>query len=437
MTQFRHSLDSADIDALIANHQPGYSLEQAFYIAPEIFEEEFTHLFSRQWQFADHISRIPKQGDYFLFAIAGEEIIVVRGEGDTVYAHFNVCRHRGSRVCLAAEGHVKRMTCPYHAWSYRLDGSLAHARELPESVDKSKLSLQPCQVRVFEGLIFINLTAEGKGRVPDFASLVEPLRPWVEQADLRHTKIAHVESYRSQVNWKVALENYFECYHCLASHPEWCKIQLHALRDAVGTESAIETFEKKNEQWEVRARELGHMAGKMAGNFDFPDPESCYDAQIPYAERMMVNDNSGDLYSSLTPNGADMPSKLLGSYKADDEGQTDWGLTPSCFLYTTCTYSTVLRITPLGPLDTEQKVMWLVHEDAKEGIDYDIESMRWLVSATLTQDRQIVEDTQAGVSSRAYVPGPYGELESQVPQLQSIYLRALAYGRALRNDLKN
>ena len=81
--------------------------------------------------------------------------------------------------------------------------------------------------------------------------------------------------------------------------------------------------------------------------------------------------------------------------------------------------------------------MWLVHEDAKEGIDYDIESMRWLVSATLTQDRQIVEDTQAGVSSRAYVPGPYGELESQVPQLQSIYLRALAYGRALRNDLKN
>jgi Rieske 2Fe-2S family protein len=153
MTYTRHSIQPASIDALLANHRDGYTLDQAFYLAPEIFEEEFTHLFSRQWQFTNHISAIPKQGDYFLFKIAGEEIIVLRGEGDTVHAYYNVCRHRGSRLCLASEGHVKRLTCPYHAWSYRLDGSLAHARELPEDVDPSKLSLHPCQVRVFEGLI--------------------------------------------------------------------------------------------------------------------------------------------------------------------------------------------------------------------------------------------------------------------------------------------
>lgn len=432
----RQSTEYSAIDALIANHQPGYSLDQAFYLAPEIFEEEFDHLFSRQWQFTDHISRIPKQGDYFLFKIAGEEIIVVRGEGEVVHAHFNVCRHRGSRVCLASEGHIKRMSCPYHAWSYRLDGSLAHARGMPEGVDLSKLSLRSCQVRVFEGLIFINLTPEGQGTVPDFASLTEPLRPWVEQADLRHTKIAHVESFRSPVNWKIAFENYFECYHCPASHPEWCKVQLHALRDAVGTDKAIESFAKRNQLWEARAKELGHMAGALpgGGSLQPKDAESCYNAQVYYAERMLVNEDMRDLYGSLTPNGADMPSKLLGSYKADDDGQVDWGLTPSCFLYTTCTVSTVLRITPLGVSDTDQQLTWLVHEDAKEGIDYDIESMRWLASATMTQDRQIVEDTQAGVASRAYVPGPYATLESQIPQLQNIYLEALKFGRALRSE---
>ena len=435
MTHSRHSIQNSSIDALIANHRLGYTLDQAFYLSPEVFEEEFTHLFSRQWQFTDHISRIPKQGDYFLFKIAGEEIIVVRGEGDVVHAHFNVCRHRGSRVCRESAGHIKRLTCPYHAWSYRLDGSLAHARGMPESVDLSKLSLRSCQVRVFEGLIFINLTLEGQGRVPDFESLTEPLRPWVAQADLRHTKIAHVESFRSPVNWKVALENYFECYHCPSSHPEWCKVQLHALRDAIGTEKAIDTFAERNEIWEAKAKALGHMAGSMsADNVDLPDDESCYNAQISFAERMLVNENTESLYASLTPNGADMPSKLLGTYQADDEGQVDWGLTPSCFLYTSCSVSTVLRITPLGVADTDQQLMWLVHEDAKEGIDYDIESMCWLASATMNQDRQIVEDTQAGIASRAYVPGPYAELESQIPKLQSIYLRALKYGRELRSD---
>jgi Rieske 2Fe-2S family protein len=432
MIYSRHSIEHSRLDALIANHQPGYSLDQAFYMAPEIFEEEFKHLFSRQWQFTDHISRIPKKGDFFVFKIAGEEIIVVRGEGEAVHAHFNVCRHRGSRVCLASEGHAKRLTCPYHAWSYGLDGRLANARAMGESVDKTKLSLRSCQVRVFEGLIFINLTAEGEGTLPNFTALTDPLRPWVEQADLRHTKIAHVESFRSPVNWKVAFENYFECYHCVASHPEWCKVQLHTLRDAVGTDAAVDTFAKRNKLWEAKAKELGQKTGLLGdGNIPIPDPESCYNAQYAYAERMTVNDNSERLYSSLTPNGADMPSKLLGTYRADDEGQADWGLAPSCFLYTTCTYSTVLRVTPLGPLDTDQQLMWLVHEDAKEGIDYDIESMKWLASTTMTQDRQIVEDTQAGVASRSYVPGPYAELEYQIPQLQSIYLRALQYGRSL------
>ncbi|MEE9231245.1 MAG: aromatic ring-hydroxylating dioxygenase subunit alpha [Acidobacteriota bacterium] len=425
MTDLRH--DSANLDVLIADHRPGHSLERPFYLDPAIFEQEYVHLFSRQWQFADHISRIPRKGDYFLFRIAGEEIIVVRGDGDTVHAHFNVCRHRGSRVCLEPEGHARRFTCPYHAWTYRLDGSLARARGMAPDFDASKFSLRSCQVRVFEGLIFVNLTCEGAGGIPDFDSIADALRPWVEQADLRHTRIAHIESFRAPVNWKIALENYMECYHCPTAHPEWCQVQLHALRDAVGTPQAIETFEKRNAAWEKRARSLGHQAGSEGGNFGLPDAEN-YCAQGYFAERMLINDD--DEVASLMRGGG-TPKKLLGRYAADDGGQVDWGVSPSLGAYTGCTFSTLLRITPLAPLDTDLVLTWLVHEDAKEGIDYDVERTTEFGRIVMGQDQKITADTQAGVSSHSYVPGPYAELERAIPAFHHDYLRALSYGRSL------
>lgn len=431
MPYSRYAINDAQIDELLTSYRPGYSLEQAFYFSPEIFEEEYKHLFSRQWQLTNHISRIPEKGDYFLFNIAGEEIIVVRGDGDNVYAHYNVCRHRGSRVCLLSEGHVTRMTCPYHAWSYRLDGSLDFARAMSKDMDRSKLSLHSCQVRLFEGLIFINLTAEGKGLVPDFDTIVTPLRQWLAQADLRHTKIAHVKNFHSKANWKSTHENYFECYHCPSAHPEWSKAQLHSLRDGVGTPQAVESFEKRNEVWESKAKALGHKTGQMPIEDALSDDEN-YHTQMIFAERMLVNDDARNLYNSLIPNGTNMPSRLLGTYKSDDEGQVDWGVGPSGFGYTTCNATAILRITPLGPLETDQVVTWLVHEDAEEGVDYDIESLSWLHNVTLGQDKKIVEDNHIGIGSRAYVPGPYMELESWIPKIHDNYIRALTYGREFR-----
>ncbi|MCH7599023.1 MAG: aromatic ring-hydroxylating dioxygenase subunit alpha [Myxococcales bacterium] len=430
MTDPRYETPGLDIDALIARHRVGYSLERPFYVDPAIFEQEFEHIFSRQWQFTEHISRIPSKGDYFVFRIAGEEIIVVRGDGDTVYAHYNVCRHRGSRVCLEPEGQLEKFTCPYHAWTYQLDGSLAYARGMAKDFDPAEAGLRACQVRVFEGLIFINLTAEGKGRVPDFDAIARKVLPWIEQADLRHTKIIHTQSFRAPVNWKVALENFSECYHCPTGHPEWCKAQLHALRDAVGTPGAIAKFEKRNEQWQTRARKLGHKAGNIRGNVGLPDEENYY-AQAYAAERMLIDDDAMKLYASLNTNGGIGSSKLLGSYNADDDGQVDWGIAPSGFAYTTCTSTFLIRYTPLAPLETETMLTWLVHEDAKEGIDYDIESVAWLGKTTLIQDQSIMTNAQAGLSSRSYTPGRYAQLEAGISEMHHDYLRELRYGRSL------
>ncbi|MGB1253567.1 MAG: aromatic ring-hydroxylating oxygenase subunit alpha [Candidatus Promineifilaceae bacterium] len=429
MSPYYQPLTDPEIDTLLANHREGYALDRAFYTDPAIFETEFTHLISRQWHYVDHINRIPKKGDYFLFRIAGEQLIIVRGDEDTVYAHYNVCRHRGSRVCLEETGNTKRLTCPYHAWSYRLDGSLANARAMSEQFDPSNFGLKSCPVRLFEGMIFINM-AQPDQSVPAFDEIVRQLKPWIERADLRRTKIIKHETYQSQVNWKIALENYFECYHCITSHPELCKVQLHTLRDAVATPKANAIFETHNAQWQQHAQSLGHKTGGMQTSRQLNDAEN-YLSQAVYAERMLVHHDLDAAYAKAGVVAPKPSGKLLGSYVAEDNGQVDWGIMPSVFMYTTCSNTVIFRITPLNALETEMSQTWLVHEDAAEGVDYDVESSTWLDEVTMAQDEEIVVNTQAGVSSRAYEPGPYAELEGEILEVHRNYLRMLKFGRGL------
>ena len=433
MDQFAINHTEINIDALLENHQDGYALARPFYTSTAIFEEEFKHIFSRQWQYVDHINRIPNKGDYFLFDIAGEQIIVIRGEGDDVYAHFNVCRHRGSRICLEAEGSKKRLTCPYHAWSYRIDGSLANARAMSSDFDPADFGLRSCQVRLFEGLIFINLTPEGAGQIPDFDEIANNLRPWLARADLRHTKIIDHKLYPSRVNWKIAVENYFECYHCLIAHPELCKVQLHTLRDAHDIPEREQIFIDHNAAWQKEAEALGHKTGSQLWGAGLPTKEN-YQSQMHYAERMLIHHDLEGVYAKLEGGSATGATKLLGSYSADDKGQVDWGIMPSVFLYTSCTSTVVFRITPISPLLTEMSQTWLVHEDAVEGIDYDTEKLTWIDEVTMEQDEEIVRNNQAGVNSRYYEPGPLAELEGDIARLHDDYLRLMRWGRATQNS---
>ena len=109
------ALNGTAIDELIARQRPGFSLEQSFYADPSVFERDLARMFRRHWLFVDHASRIPDAGDYFLYEIAGESIILLRDRDGAIRAHYNICRHRGSRICLEGDGNVKRLVCPYHA----------------------------------------------------------------------------------------------------------------------------------------------------------------------------------------------------------------------------------------------------------------------------------------------------------------------------------
>src|SRR5579872_5911159 len=122
----------------VASRQPGLSLEQSFYNDPEIFDFEIERIFKRYWLYAGHVSQIPARGDYFICEVAGESIIIIRDNNLQICALYNVCRHRGSRICAASSGKVKSLVCPYHQWTYRLDGSLLAARHMPEEFDKAQ-----------------------------------------------------------------------------------------------------------------------------------------------------------------------------------------------------------------------------------------------------------------------------------------------------------
>jgi len=153
------------IKRLAANARLGYSLEQPFYISDAVFEADMDHVISQKWIMAGHVSRIPNKGDYFLYKIGGEQIIIIRENTESIRAFFNVCRHRGSTLCSAQSGNMPKLVCPYHAWTYELDGRLLAARLMPQDFDKAENSLFACHIREFHGLIFINMC---EGSPPDF-----------------------------------------------------------------------------------------------------------------------------------------------------------------------------------------------------------------------------------------------------------------------------
>ena len=182
-----------------------------------MYETEIRRIFLRSWLYVGHQSQVPGRGDYFLFEIAGESVIVIRNAEGGINAMMNVCRHRGSRICDQPTGHESRLVCRYHGWTYGLDGGLRAAGHMPQGFDRSQLGLRRLHTRVFMGLIFVSFADEPPAFEPIERDLGEPLRPY----GLDRAKVAHRQNYPITSNWKLAVENYCECYHCGPAHPEY------------------------------------------------------------------------------------------------------------------------------------------------------------------------------------------------------------------------
>ena len=397
---------------LIKKQKPNYTLDQEFYVDDYIFNLDIKNIFSKQWVFVGHTSRIPKYGDFFLFNIGKESIIIIRDKDNKIYAHYNVCRHRGSHICLEESGNKKLLVCPYHAWSYNLDGSIKSARLMNDEFNKEEWSLNKCNLKIFEGLIFINLS----NKPNDFNEFIAPTKKFIELHGLTNAKIAHREIYPTYGNWKLTLDNFHECYHCQPAHPEYCKVHDQEYIIAYGAGSntgpSSKKFDRILQNWNEKVKNMGYITGEYSEN-EFNDYSRSAE-RTPLKEGMFTETKSGKPVS-----------KLMGDFKEYDCGYTSVGTSPFNSLLMCNDFATLFTFIPISSLHTQVELMWLVHKDAEEGKDYNLEEMIWMWNLTTIADKKIIENNQKGVLSKKYVPGPLSEMEKGLEKFKSWYLKHL------------
>ena len=191
------------------------------YFNEELFELEAEELFRKHWQIACHTSDIPKKGSYITFDLVGERALIIRDDENEIRAFHNVCRHRGSRVLDTSEGRCKSVIrCPFHGWSYNLDGSLrgaAKANSFP-TIDHRKWGLKPLEMEIWRGFVFIRFKP---GPQPSVANLLDRLEEEVSRynhVDLLQTAPIDCSS-SGNVNWKSIRDVDNEGYHVARAHP--------------------------------------------------------------------------------------------------------------------------------------------------------------------------------------------------------------------------
>ncbi|MEO9169711.1 MAG: aromatic ring-hydroxylating dioxygenase subunit alpha [Candidatus Baltobacteraceae bacterium] len=202
------------------------SLPRAAYWDPDFYAREQRSIFGSQWVYAGRTADFAEPGSYRVIEVAGEGVIVIRAQDGRLYAHINLCRHRGSRL-LCGEGVVRgAIRCPYHAWAYAADGHLVASPFVErESIPENARRLHRVGVDEWGGFVFLNLSPDDAD-VPG-AALREQLRDIpgrLIRYPLSELRIARSLEYDVAANWKVLLENYNECYHCAGVHPELCKL---------------------------------------------------------------------------------------------------------------------------------------------------------------------------------------------------------------------
>lgn len=188
-----------------------------YYTNPAVFELERSIIFGRAWQCLGHVGMAPKAGDFFVGRIIDEEILFVRGEDLTLRAFYNVCQHRG-HFLASGHGNCRRFTCPYHAWSYDLQGALKaapNAKEVPGFIP-STIHLKPVRMEIFCGLVFVTLEPTAASFRDEYDFMEAEIRKFVPQIENQRLVYEHGITHRC--NWKASVENYSECYHCAPVH---------------------------------------------------------------------------------------------------------------------------------------------------------------------------------------------------------------------------
>ncbi|KIC21126.1 aromatic ring-hydroxylating oxygenase subunit alpha [Leisingera sp. ANG-Vp] len=374
---------------LMEGYREGFALDRHFYTSEAVYDHDIKMFWNRNWIWVGHVSQIAEPGDYFLFDYGPESVIVVRDREGEVRAHLNVCRHRGSRVCLEKQGTARVFSCPYHAWTFGLDGKLRGGRAMGPDFNPSDYGLFPVQVQVFQGLIFICADENPPPLEEGFAKLA----PLSAPLQLENLKLAHEASYPVPANWKLALENYLECYHCAPSHQEYSRS--HSLKDPADVEKYAD---------DLRTRSAA--IGLPAEEFDQTGPNAPAPGADVYWRRYPLFPG----YQTGSRDGEPL-APPLGSLSGHDGGATDLSVGLVNYFLIYADHLVGYRFVPRGLQETDIQIAWYVRGDADEGRDYDKEALTWLWHVTSLDDERIIRHNQEGVNSHRFVPGPLSEME--------------------------
>jgi phenylpropionate dioxygenase-like ring-hydroxylating dioxygenase large terminal subunit len=339
------------------------TLPARYYTDPEIFREDIERFYFQRWICAGRAEQVASPGDYFLREAGGESIIITRDAEGAVRAFYNVCRHRGTRMCTALEGKLPgRIQCPYHGWTYGLDGCLIGAPHMEESnFSRHDYPLYSVHADIWDGHVFINLGERPDTLAGQLAGLPEKFAPWRMHELRLHKRIV----YDVKANWKLIILNFNECLHCPVLHPA-----LNRLTDYLGADN------------EPPARTyIGGAMGFRGG-----------------AETMSVD-------------GKRRRDYLPGLAQKERAKVCYYAIYPNFLLSLHPDYMMTHTLWPKAVDRTEIICEWHFHPAEMAKPDFQADDAIAFWDETNRQDWGIVELSQAGIQSRAYTPGPYSTRE--------------------------
>jgi Rieske 2Fe-2S family protein len=372
--------DMTDFQPTTESFRPGSrTLPREYYTSEAILAEEREKVFARGWNCVGRASRLSRPGDFVTIEIAGESLIVVREKGGRLNAFFNVCRHRGTRICTEAAGHFHdAIQCPYHAWTYGTDGRLIGAPHMQDTpgFDKADFPLHRAALAEWEGFVFVNLADDPE----PFERAWAPMIGRLARYGLSGLAVGHQVTYDVRANWKLVFQNYSECLHCPTIHPKLAAVLPYQSGANDLTEGAFVGGYMEIKPPNQSATMSGRACGRLVSG------------------ELIEADRHRAFYYSLMPN-------LLLSLHPDYVNYY--------VLHPVSIDRTVVESEWLFPAETIADP----NNNMRDGIEF------W--DLTNRQDWDIVERSQLGIASRRYAPGPYSVRESIPAAWDREYLRLL------------
>jgi phenylpropionate dioxygenase-like ring-hydroxylating dioxygenase large terminal subunit len=355
-----------------------HTLAREYFVSDAIFAAERERIFYKSWLLVGHVSELDRPGAYFLFELDRESVIVLRDGAGNVRAFHNHCRHRGSRLCRDASGTFgSTIQCPYHAWTYGLDGALRAVPMMMDVADfkTSDYPLHPVALEIWQGFVFVNLARQPQ----PFADALPALVGKFAHRKADQLRSAHRKVYEIDANWKLIFHNFSECYHCPTVHP-----QLNKLTPFRNTENDLDE---------------GPVLG---GPMWMTNPEG-----------------------SMTIGGARCAAPFDGLSAEERARVYYYTVFPSGFISFHPDYVMLHRALPIARGHTRVICEWFFHPDAIAAPGFDPMPAVEFWDITNRQDWELCENAHRGVVSNAWEPGPYSELESQLAAFDRHYLRIM------------